>query len=97
VTEVAAQRDVATGATSDRRGPATAPSRSWTEIGSEVGDRIYSWTIAGFAFLVPALLLIIFVALGIAAWPALREFGFSFLTSSEWDPVAGHFGAAAAI
>jgi phosphate transport system permease protein len=66
-------------------------------MGSEVGDRIYSWTIAGFAFLVPALLLIIFVALGIAAWPALREFGFSFLTSSEWDPVAGHFGAAAAI
>lgn len=98
MTDVVARRDVTTGATnSGTAGPATAPSRSWTEIGSEVGDRVYSWTIAGFAFAVPALLLVIFVALGIAAWPALREFGLSFLISSEWDPVAGRFGAAAAI
>lgn len=73
------------------------PSRSWTEIGSEIGDRIYSWSITGFASLVPILLLMIFLAVGIAAWPALRAFGFSFLTSSDWDPVAGHFGAAPAI
>ena len=73
------------------------PSRSWTEIGSEIGDRVYSWSIVGFASLVPILLLTIFVAVGVAAWPALREFGFSFVTSSDWDPVAKHFGAAPAI
>lgn len=58
---------------------------------------MYSWTITGFAALVPALLLVIFVAVGIAAWPALRQFGFSFLTESAWDPVNGQFGAAPAI
>ena len=39
----------------------------------------------------------IFVSVGIAAWPALRQFGFSFLTDSAWDPVNGQFGAAPAI
>jgi phosphate transport system permease protein len=78
-------------------GPAPASSRSWTEIGTEIGDRVYTWSIAGFASLVPILLLLIFVAVGVAAWPALRAFGLSFLTSSDWDPVAGHFGAAPAI
>jgi phosphate transport system permease protein len=97
VTEVATRHDVAVEASSEPRGSSNGTSRSWTEIGSEIGDRLYTWTIAGFAFLVPALLLFIFVAVGVAAWPALRAFGLSFLTSSEWDPVASHFGAAPAI
>ena len=62
-----------------------------------MGDRVYTAAITGFAALVPALLLVIFIAVGIAAWPALRQFGFSFLTESAWDPVAGQFGAAPAI
>lgn len=95
MTDVVA-RDAAR-ATTAPSGSATKPSRSWTEIGSEIGDRVYTWTITAFASLVPILLLLIFVAVGIAAWPALRTFGFSFLTSSDWDPVAGHFGAAPAI
>ena len=73
------------------------PSRSWTEIGTEIGDRVYSWSIVGFASLVPILLLVIFVAVGVAGWPALKTFGFSFITSSDWDPVAKHFGAGPAI
>lgn len=97
MTDALAQRDVAPGATSVTRGPTGGASRSWTEIGGEIGDRVYSWTITGFAALVPALLLVIFVAVGIAAWPALRQFGFSFLTESAWDPVNGQFGAAPAI
>jgi phosphate transport system permease protein len=31
--------------------------------------------------------------IGGAALPALREFGLSFVASSEWDPVQGRFGA----
>ena len=73
------------------------PSRSWTEIGTEIGDRVYGWSIAGFALAVPAILLLIFGAVGIAGWPALRAFGLEFITSSNWDPVNGHFGAAPAI
>jgi phosphate transport system permease protein len=94
VTEIVARDAAAVGTAT---GVPTRPSRRWTEIGSELGDRIYSWSITGFAALVPILLLLIFLAVGVAAWPALRTFGFSFLTSSDWDPVAGHFGAAPAI
>lgn len=31
------------------------------------------------------------------AWPALRQFGFGFLTSESWNPVKQRFGAAAPI
>jgi phosphate transport system permease protein len=95
VTEIVA-RDAAHAAATTSPAP-SRPSRSWTEIGTEIGDRVYSWSIVGFASLVPLLLMLIFVAVGAAAWPALRTFGFSFLTSSDWDPVAQHFGAAPAI
>jgi phosphate transport system permease protein len=65
--------------------------------GARVGDRIYGFTITLFASSVPLLLIVIALAIGIAAWPALREFGFGFLTSSTWDPVRQVFGAAPAI
>ena len=65
--------------------------------GARVGDRIYGVTITAFALVVPLLLLFIALEIGIAGWPALREFGLGFLTSSTWDPVRGVFGAAPAI
>ena len=65
--------------------------------GAGVGDRVYDWTITSFAAVVPITLVAIFVALAIGAWPALRTFGFSFLVSSEWNPVAGTFGVAPAL
>jgi len=65
--------------------------------GAAVGDRVYAAAITFFALCVPLLLLAIAWELGVAAWPALHTFGFGFLTSSEWDPVKGEFGAAPAI
>ena len=65
--------------------------------GSTVADRIYRAAILFFALCVPLLLLLIFFEVGRAGWPALRQFGFGFLTSSAWDPVNGEFGAAPAI
>ncbi len=65
--------------------------------GSVGGDRIYRSVILFFALCVPALLVLILAEVGKAGWPALHQFGFQFLTSSEWDPVTGHFGAAPAI
>ena len=76
--------------------PAAPPSRVSIE-GTVVADRVYRAAIFGFALCVPILLLLIFIEVGMAGWPALRQFGFSFLTSSAWDPVAGQFGAAPAI
>src|SRR5881628_2739414 len=64
--------------------------------GSVVADRIYRAAILVFALCVPVLLLLIFVEIGRAGWPAMRQFGFGFLVSSRWDPVAGEFGAAPA-
>ncbi|MGH7663882.1 MAG: phosphate ABC transporter permease subunit PstC [Gemmatimonadaceae bacterium] len=65
--------------------------------GSATGDRIYRGAMIFFALCVPILLTLIAWELASAAWPALREFGFEFLTSSRWDPVAGIYGAAPAI
>jgi phosphate transport system permease protein len=84
--------------------PAAAPSavadaRSLGEriVGTAVGDRVYVGIITGFALGVPLLLLLLLWEVALAGWPAFREFGFGFLTSSEWDPVKRNFGAAPAI
>jgi len=65
--------------------------------GSAVGDTIYRWTTTAFALCVPLLLVFIAMEVAAAAWPAVRSFGFGFLTSSNWDPANGSFGAAPAI
>ena len=65
--------------------------------GRSVGDRVYRWVTTGFALCVPLLLAFIAWEIVVAAWPAFREFGLSFVTSSEWDPANGVFGVAAAI
>jgi phosphate transport system permease protein len=74
-----------------------APRRLPSIQGSVVADSIYRGAILTFALCVPLLLLLIFLEVGRAGWPALRQFGFGFLTTSSWDPVAGQFGAAPAI
>ncbi|MDQ8154603.1 MAG: phosphate ABC transporter permease subunit PstC [Gemmatimonadota bacterium] len=65
--------------------------------GASLGDRIYRFTTTAFAASVPLLLVLLGVEVMIAAWPALKAFHFSFLTSSRWDAVEGVFGAAPAI
>ncbi len=72
-------------------------NREWHRSVSGLGDRIYTIAITGSALLIPVLLLALAIALLEAGWPALKQFGFSFLTTSEWDPVNGRFGAAPAI
>ncbi|MDQ4079757.1 MAG: phosphate ABC transporter permease subunit PstC [Gemmatimonadota bacterium] len=65
--------------------------------GAGVGDRLYRIAITFFAVCVPILLLLVAWEIGAAGWPAFREFGLGFLSSSTWDPVRGVFGAAPAI
>jgi phosphate transport system permease protein len=45
------------------------------------------------AFLVLLILVGIIGALLVGAMPAIKEFGFGFFTSAEWDPVGNKFGA----
>jgi phosphate transport system permease protein len=62
--------------------------------GALLGDRVYRILTAAAAWAVPALLALIALEIGLAAWPAIRTFGLTFLTSSDWDAVHGRFGAA---
>lgn len=65
--------------------------------GSATGDRIYRGTITFFALCVPLLLFFVAYEIAIAAWPAFKVFGLSFLSSSDWDVANARFGAAPAI
>jgi phosphate transport system permease protein len=65
--------------------------------GLVIGDWIYKGAITFFAICIPALLLLIAWEVALAGWPSFQRFGLSFLTSSTWDPVTDHFGAAPAI
>ncbi|MGH9942565.1 MAG: hypothetical protein ACRD9R_09460, partial [Pyrinomonadaceae bacterium] len=58
-----------------------------------VGDAVFRA-----ALLASALLLVLFVASMLAAMTSMatlsmREFGWGFLTSSQWNPLRGQFGA----
>jgi phosphate transport system permease protein len=66
-------------------------------LGGGIGDRLYQGAITFFAICVPILLALIAFEIITAAWPALRQFGFGFLTSSDWDPVNDKYGALPAI
>ncbi len=56
-------------------------------------DRIYAVVLALFGLAIPVLFAFILLRVGTSALPAIREFGWSFVTGTEWDPVAGEFGA----
>jgi phosphate transport system permease protein len=55
-------------------------------------DALFSLLAHGAAWLTLALLAGIIISLTISAWPAIREYGLSFLWRSEWDPVELKFG-----
>jgi phosphate transport system permease protein len=65
--------------------------------GSATGDRIYRVAITCCVLCVPLLLILIAWELAVAGWPTFRHFGLAFLTTSDWNPVAGRYGAAPAI
>ncbi|MDQ2890285.1 MAG: phosphate ABC transporter permease subunit PstC [Gemmatimonadota bacterium] len=66
-------------------------------LARDIGDQAYSILTTAFALCIPMLLIAIAYAIFRAAWPALHRFGWSFITSSEWDVPRGKFGAAPAI
>jgi phosphate transport system permease protein len=56
-------------------------------------DLIFERATALFALVVLGLTLLLFALLVRESLPALKRFGFSFLTGTNWDPVAEEFGA----
>lgn len=60
-------------------------------------DFLFHKLTLAFALSVLFVLLGIIVSLMIGSWPAFKEFGPSFITSVEWDPVNDKYGALIAI
>src|SRR5690349_14752425 len=60
-------------------------------------DRVFHYTTLIFAILVLVILGAVALSLVDGALPALKKFGWSFLTSESWNPVTEKFGAKAAI
>ena len=59
---------------------------------SGLADRLFALAAYGAALLTLGLLLGILVSLVIGAWPAISQYGLSFLWRSQWDPVMGEYG-----
>ena len=57
-----------------------------------MADRLFGGLARSAAILTLVLLLAIMVSLIFGAWPAISEYGLSFLTSSVWDPVQDQYG-----
>ncbi len=61
-------------------------------ISGRLADRLFGGMARAAALLTLALLMAIMISLLIGAWPAISEYGLSFLTRSVWDPVKGEYG-----
>src|ERR1051325_1054354 len=69
-------------------------ARPETALGDRpLGDRVFKWLTLLMALSVFALIVLIGIELWRGSHLALQKFGARFLTSSEWDPVNGRFGA----
>ena len=57
------------------------------------GDRVFDWAIRCAVWSIVALAAALAISLAWKSGPAMRSFGWRFLVTSTWDPVAGSFGA----
>ncbi len=60
---------------------------------SAVGDRLFGITTALLAILILAILFALAAVLVVEAMPSIRQFGFHFLLSTDWDPTNDVYGA----
>ena len=61
------------------------------------GDRVFRLMTRGAAICVLILLGGVITSLVVGAMPAIKAFGFGFLTSTDWDPVNDSYGAVVAV
>src|SRR5438094_1943223 len=60
---------------------------------SRFGDKAFEWLTLAMALAVIVLIILIGWQLWLGSSLAVKKFGFHFLTTSTWDPVAEQFGA----
>jgi phosphate transport system permease protein len=73
--------------------PSSSSPTGASLAGARIGDRVFKGLLTVAALTVPVLLVFLVWELWSGARLAIGEFGLGFLTSSEWDPVTGQFGA----
>ena len=56
-------------------------------------DRTYAIALGAFGLSIPVLFAFIVLRVASAAWPSVKAFGAAFAGATEWNPVAGEFGA----
>ncbi len=78
-------------------GAATADRPRRLHADSGTPDRVFRSVARGGGGLVLVVMLLVGGFLLYRAWQALRRAGWSFLTTSAWEPDAGHFGIAAVL
>ena len=71
--------------------PTTA--RRFDRAASRIPDRLFRGSTGVFGWFVVALVLAVGAMLALNSGQALGKFGWSFVTGSTWDPVAGVYGA----
>jgi len=69
------------------------PTRQRMAPPSRFGDRAFEWLTLAMASAVVVLVILIGWELSNGSSLAIKKFGFHFLTTSTWDPVAEQFGA----
>src|SRR5512135_920366 len=85
---------------SGTEGPVPMPLKVFRgrRAGTSVGaDKSFQWLTFVCSLLVPLVMIAIGLELIRASWPALKQFGWRFFFSQEWDPVTQQFGAASSI
>ena len=70
----------------DSQSPRRLRSAPWA-------DKAFEWLTRIFAFVVFSLLVAILASLVVGSQATLQKYGFSFIWSSDWDPVKERFGA----
>jgi phosphate transport system permease protein len=75
----------------------TAPPRDTAPGQSELSETIFRYLCLAAATLLLASLAGVVISLAVGGWPAFRQFGFGFITSTEWNPVTEVYGAAGPI
>jgi phosphate transport system permease protein len=64
---------------------------------SSGGDKTFRWLTFFCSLLVPLVMLAVGLDLVRSSWPAIKQFGWRFFFSQEWNPVLQEFGAASSI
>jgi phosphate transport system permease protein len=90
-----AQPQTAGGIGQSRSVPDVAPGRGspTTHRSSRLGDRIYRAGLASLAAVVLIELFLVTQQVWTLAHPSVSHFGWTFISSSAWDPVRAEFGA----